>query len=228
MRNIPDFDCEFGSAQLILQDVTRNGDAWVAVNWAVPGGLPGLLEACAGFCRMVDARRVLALAQSMGPEGHEMTARYPVALEVLELQAPKEQLPGTEAALWPLTRELGQEYLTRYNEAMSRVEGARLLEPGDLPRLLEAGNCYFVHRQGQLLGFGQVQGQELLALGACVPGAGAQVVGALGELVPGEVVTVAVSSRNHRALGLYRRLGFVTRACRETWLRVYPQSPEGV
>lgn len=223
MRNIPDFDCEYGSAQLILQDINRTGDGWVLVNWAMPGGLPGLLEESTRFCRMVDARRVLALAGSFGPGGREVEGRYPCALEVLELRISKAELGTSDCALWPLTPELGQRYLELYNGAMAAVEGARLLEPRDLPRLLQEGGCYFVHREGQLLGFGQVRGQELVALGAWVPGAGAAVVQTLAELVSETSVVVAVANSNRRALALYKRLGFVVCGCRERWLQVWPE-----
>lgn len=215
MRNIPNFTCEYGAAQLILEEVDRSRRAYCLVLWAVDGQLPGLLEECARFCSMVGAERTYALMPR--EQEQEGSLPYAVAFRVVEMTVSKANLGESDCALWPLLPENAGEYVERYNAAMAQVEGARRLKEKEIPRLLARGGCCFVHRGGQLLGLGQVEGDRILTLAGLVPGAGAAVVRALASLIPGDVVRLSVADTNARAMKLYKRMGFVANRVLEVW-----------
>lgn len=210
VRNIPDFECQWGSARLILQEIPNRLEAYCLVNRVVAGALAELLRECAAFCRMAGAQRVLALDL---PE----EAGYPVAFRVLRMSAGTAELPKTDAAVWPLLPEQAETYLEHYNRAMAQVPGARSLGRQDIPRLLEQGGCYFVHRDGQLLGLGQVEDGCIRALASLVPGAGQAVAAALLSVNQWEEVWLEVANTNERAMRLYRRMGFAPVAVKEVW-----------
>lgn len=213
MRNIPDFECEFGCAQLILQEIPHRHEAYCLVSCAAEGMLRELLAECAAFCRMVGAERVLALdvPEELG---------YPVAFRIIRMQAELSALPRTDAAVWPLLSQRGEFYIAQYNQAMAQVPGARSLTKRDLPGLLEQGGCYFVHRDGQLLGLGQVDGGKILAVVSLVPGQGQDVTAALLSVNGSSEAELCVAETNHRAIRLYRRMGFVPVAVAETWYHI--------
>lgn len=221
MRNIPDFTCEHGAAQLILENIDRGGKAYCLVLYAAEGQLPALLEECARFCAMVGAEQAFALPL---PEIQETnTLPYPAAFQVVEMTADKVTLTGCDCALWPLLPENAEDYVRHYNAAMANVEGARRLKEKEIPRLLDRGGCYFVHRGDQLLGLGQVLEDRILTLATLVPGAGERVVRALAALISGDVVRLSVADTNIRAMNLYTRLGFVPTKVLESWWDITPR-----
>lgn len=213
MRNIPDFECEYGGAQLILQEIPHRREAYCLINYCAEGKQRELLRECALFCRMAGAQRVLALdlPEELG---------YPIAFRVLRMRAPLSVLPETDASVWPLLPEQGDDYLERYNRAMASVPGARSLTKKDLPGLIAHGGCYFIHRDGQLLGLGQVEGGRILAVAALVPGAGQDVTAALLSVNRQDPGELSVAETNERAVRLYRRMGFVPVAVDEVWREV--------
>lgn len=214
MRNIPNFTCPSGGAQLILQQLPQTGTAYCLVQWAVPGQLPSLLDEVRRFCRMIDASRVLALAESFGDGGKEVCC--PAAFQLLQMEADREQLAPGNARLLPVEKEQWQDYMDRYNMAMAEVDGARLLSAGDAK--MGIGSCYFVYQQDTLIGLGQVKADQILSLAALMPGAGGQVLCALASVIPHEKVRLTVASTNHRALRLYERLGFQEVGVAEHWV----------
>lgn len=215
MRNIPDFTCEYGAAQLILENIDRGGGAYCLILWAVEGGLMSLLAECSRFCRMVGAERISALLPENLPQREKRPQK--LSFRVLEMAAPKAALGSTDAALWPVLPENAGAYIRRYNEAMIAVDGARRLWERDIPGLLEKGGCYFVHRDGQLLGLGQVLGERVVSVVAAVPGGGAETVRALTSVITGDTVRLSVADSNERAMRLYARLGFTPARVLETW-----------
>ena len=94
------------------------------------------------------------------------------------------------------------------------------LHQGDLPRLLDQGGGYFVHRDGALLGIGQVNGDTLLSLVSCRRGAGRDVAAALISVMQGETVELQVAESNLRARALYEKLGFLTVGAGECWWEI--------
>lgn len=208
MRNIPDFTCEHGVATLILREIPVKEEAYCLVRWAQPGEEPALLEQCRRFCRMAGAQRVYATGVELSQEP---------AFRILRMTAPRPAEQDQSLCLWPLLGENWETYRRLYNEAMVSVSGARLLEDRDKDRMLQAGGAYFVHRDEKLLGLGQVEGNKLLSLVSCVPGAGQQVATALLHVISEDVAELRVADNNERACRLYRRMGFVPVGIEETW-----------
>ena len=213
MRNIPVFTGEFGAATLILQEIPGRGEAYCVVQWVQPGKTWEFLAECARFCRMAGARRVLASHLPEPPAA-------PPQVRLLRMACLRSGVPETDAALWPLLPENGEEFLRIYNEGMSGVPAAMSLHQGDLPRLLDQGVGYFVHRDGALLGIGQVNGDTLLSLVSCRRGAGRDVAAALISVMQGETVELQVAESNLRARALYEKLGFLTVGAGECWWEI--------
>ena len=180
------------------------------MQWAQPGQTPALLAECARFCRMAGARRVLA---SRLPETPETAPQ----IRLVRMTCQRARIPATDAALWPLLPEHGGEFLRIYNERMAEVPAALSLREADLPRLVAQGGGYFVHRDGELLGIGQVEGETLLSLVSCRRGAGRDVAAALISVMQGETVELQVAESNRRAMALYEKLGFVPVGVGECW-----------
>ena len=102
MRNIPVFTGEFGAATLILQEIPGRGEAYCVVQWVQPGKTWEFLAECARFCRMAGARRVLASHLPEPPAA-------PPQVRLLRMACLRSGVPETDAALWPLLPENGEE-----------------------------------------------------------------------------------------------------------------------
>ena len=104
-----------------------------------------------------------------------------------------------------------------YNEKMAPVPNASYMTEKDAKAMLESGDGYFIHRDGQLLGIGKASGGKLSAIAAVIPGCGKDVVTALATLLTEDTANIFVASANMRARKLYHKLGFVeTEEC-ERW-----------
>lgn len=206
MRNIPNFTCEYGIANLVLQEIPRSGNAYCLKVFAAEGCESQLLTECRRFCRMAGAERVFALGDGGEP-----------AITILSMAVLKESLGQTDACLWPVMPENAEDYRRIYNDAMKPIPAALSLTKKDMEGLEGA---YFVHRGGELLGIGQVTDGELRAIASCVPGSGRDVALALLSAVTEERATLKVASTNLRAIRLYEKLGFVTTGIAETWFEI--------
>lgn len=200
MRNIPDFTCEYGVASLVLQEIPRSGNAYCMV---VAGEAEPLLEECRRFCRMAGAERVYGLE-----------AGRRESFRILRMAVLRESLAQTDAALWPVLPENGEEYRRIYNEAMRPIPAALSMTARDMKT---ARGCYFVHRGETLLGIGQAVDGELRSIVSCVPGAGRDVALALMSTLEEDRITLKVAECNTRAIRLYEKLGFIPTGVAETW-----------
>lgn len=212
MRNIPDFSCEYGAAQLILEEIPTSGKAYCMVHWVLPGQVKALLSECAQFCTFAGAEQVFALGNDLGEED------YPLAFQVISMRAQKERLAQSTAALFPVVPELGENYLKIYHNAMKQVDGARQIKTVD--QLLKLGKAYFIHRGEMLLGIGQVEENRILALASTLSGAGAEVLCALAETIWADTVELTVADTNEKAIRLYEKLGFLSTGVEESWYRI--------
>lgn len=212
MKDFPVFTTETGVASLILKEIPYRNLAFIHVLDVQPGGLQALLEECVGFCRMAGAEQVLA-------KGHEKLAEYPLHSIVYKMSM---QLLPTEpeANLWPVTEDTVSSWRELYNQKMRGVDNHATLTSRDEKTILSSGGAYFVHREGQLLGIGWLEGSELLALASTVPGMGETVARTLFTAVNGERITLEVVSTNRRAIRLYEKMGFVTTGEVSRWYRV--------
>ena len=212
MRDFPFFTTQHGVASVVLKEVPYRGEAYIKIQSALEPA--ALLDECAGFCRTVGAERVYA-------SGHECLAEYPIHTSVLQMCCSREALGDTDAALFPVQEITLQKWRELYNERMADVDNASYMTEADGKRMLEAGNGYFVHRNGKLLGIGMASGDKIDAVISCIPGCGKDVVLALNHALCGDSVQLEVASTNKRAIRLYEKLGFLTVNEISCWYKIF-------
>lgn len=211
MKDFPVFTTEYGVASLILREVPYQGIAYIRIQAALEP--EKLLQECVSFCRMVGAERICAA-------GHESLERYPLYTAVWEMAWLRESLGEPTASLWPVTEETASEFKRIYNEKIRKIPNAAWMDGAEQKRMLAAGDGYFVHRDGKLLGIGRVEGEKLLFLASVYPGAGAEVVRTLASASQEERCILEVASENKKALALYERMGFVRVGEKSRWFLV--------
>lgn len=212
MKDIPVFTTDYGVSSLILKEIPYKQLAFIHVRDVQPGQLKQHLEECISFCRMAGAERILA-------KGHEELQSYPLHSVVVEMTLLLDQ-QEPEANLWPVTGETVAKWREIYNQAMGKFDNHATLTFHDEKRILQSGGAYFVHKDGDLLGIGWMEGQELLALVSTVPGMGETVARTLFTTAASDKVTLEVVSDNLRAVRLYEKMGFVKTREISRWYRL--------
>lgn len=212
MKDIPVFTTDYGVSSLILKEIPYKQLAFIYVRDVQPGQLKQHLEECISFCRMAGAERILA-------KGHEELQSYPLHSVVVEMTLLLDQ-QEPEANLWPVTGETVAKWREIYNQAMGKFDNHATLTFHDEKRILQSGGAYFVHKDGDLLGIGWMEGQELLALVSTVPGMGETVARTLFTTAASDKVTLEVVSDNLRAVRLYEKMGFVKTREISRWYRL--------
>lgn len=212
MKDFPLFTTDYGVASLILKEVPYRELAFIHIREVQPGGFEEHLKECVSFCRMVGAERILA-------KGHEELDRYPLHSIVYKMSMPLETREP-EACLWPVTEETVTAWREIYNKGMRPFDNHATMTAHDEKKILQSGGAYFVHRDGQLLGIGWMEGNELLAVVSCVTGMGETVARTLFTTVEADTVTLQVVSTNERAIRLYERMGFIKTGEVSRWYRV--------
>lgn len=213
MRDFPVFTTENGVSSLHLKQIPYKREAYIRIRDVQPGYFAEHLAECASFCRMAGAERIFAA-------GHEALADYPLHTMVLEMRGTAWVDPGKIACLFPVTEATVAQWRGIYQERMASVDNASVLEAREERKIVESGGAYFVHRDGELLGIGWMEGCRLLAMAAVKKGAGETVMHTLMSLVEGAAVTLEVASTNERAIRLYEKLGFLKTAELVRWYRI--------
>lgn len=216
MKNIPVFTLESGTATLILREIPYKAIAYVIARSVLPGQTEVFALECRDFCRAAGAKEVF-----FAPADPERNCPWEMSTELFSMSCPRERLLGMDACLIPVLPETVGAYREYYNRAMFPVPNAATMEKSDEERLLLEGGGYFVHRDGKLLGLGQIQDGSLEAVISLEPHQGETVVRALAS-VPGDAedITLQVASANVHALRLYDRLGFVKTKILSRWYRL--------
>ena len=212
MKDIPMFTTDSGVSSLILKEIPYKQLAFIHVQDVQSGQLKPHLEECISFCRMLGAEKILA-------KGHEELQSYPLHSVVVEMTLMHDQREP-EANLWPVTQESVTKWREIYNEAMGKFDNHATLTFHDEKRIVQSGGAYFAHRDGELLGIGWMDGQELLALVSVIPGMGETVARTLFTTVSSDKITLEVVSDNLRAVRLYERMGFVKTREVSHWYRL--------
>lgn len=212
MKDFPVFTTEYGLASLILKEIPYRGVAFIHVLDAQEGKFSEHLAECVSFCRMVGAERVLA-------KGHEALESYPLHSIVYKMSMPLTPREP-EACLWPVTEETVAQWREIYNKGMRPFDNHATMTSRDEQKILQSCGAYFVHRDGQLLGIGWMEGNELLALVSTISGMGETVARTLFTTVDADRITLEVVSNNARAIRLYERMGFVKTGEVSRWYRV--------
>lgn len=211
MQDMPMFTTEFGVASLFLREIPYRGRAHVKLQSSLQP--EKLLEECISFCRMCGAEWIDAA-------GHDCLEQYPLITAIVAMQCDRALIPQTDACLFPVTQHSLQKWLDIYNNRMADIPNAAYMDSRDGKDLLEAGDGYFVHRDGELLGIGKAKGDFIDTVIAVQPGVGETVVRALSSSLNCDTVRLWVASANTRAVGLYERMGFVKVKEISRWYRV--------
>lgn len=212
MRDFPIFTTDYGVSSLVLKEIPYKNEAYIRIRDVQPGFFQENLAECVSFCRMAGAERIFAA-------GHDLLEAYPLHTSVYEMRGSAWVDPGKLASLFPVTEATVGKWRSIYNESMRSVDNAGTLEAREEPQIL-AGESYFIHRDGQLLGIGWVEDCKLLAVAATQKGAGETVMHTLMSLMEGSTMTLEVASTNTRAIRLYEKLGFVRTSEITRWYRV--------
>ena len=211
MKDLPMFTTEYGIASLILREIPYRQEAYIRI---VATEQPcALVEECAAFCRACGAEKVYAT-------GHEDLKKYPLHTAVWLMRGSREDLFRTDAALWPVLPENVDSWRSIYNERMSAVANAAHMNEADARTMLDAGDGYFIHRDGTLLGIGKASGGKVEAVASVCPGSGGDIMAALSGILTEETITLEVASANEKAIRLYERLGFIRTGERSRWYRI--------
>lgn len=212
MKDIPVFTTENGAASLILREIPYTNTAYVRIQ--ASESLTALVEECVSFCRAVGAEQVYGA-------GHDGLASYPFHTAVINMKADRENIADTDAALFPVQEKTLSRWLELYRQKVRHVPNGAWMTDADGKEMLIAGEGYFVHREGKLLGIGRVSGGKLLFLASFQPGAGAEVVKALCHAVTEDTVSLEVASSNQKAVSLYESLGFIPAAELSRWYKIF-------
>ena len=211
MKDIPMFTTEYGVASLVLKEIPYRKQAHIKlISTQEP---EKLLRECVGFCRACGAEYISAT-------GDACLEKYPLVTEMWMMTCPRERIPEADACLFPMTEETVKRWLSIYNERMADVPNAAYLDRKDGKEFLECGDCYFVHKDGKLLGIGKAAEDYVDVITSVEPGMGEMVMRALCSLLTGDMVRVVVASENKRAVGLYERMGFLKTQVVSKWYRI--------
>ncbi len=213
MKNIPIFPTDWGVATLLLKEIPYKEIAYVKIQDVQPGHIRELCDECAQFCRAAGAEMVIA-------SGHEELNCYPFHASVLTMRLSGFERELTDACLFPVTEQTVGRWRNIYNERMAAVDYAETMTAFDEKEILGSGGAYFVHRDGELLGIGWMEGSELRAIASTVPGMGEKVARALFTLADSDSISLQVASTNGRAIRLYERLGFLTTGEKDRGYRI--------
>ena len=214
MKDIPLFTTEAGIASLLLGEIPYKKEAYIRIRDVQPGRLEDLLAECVSFCRMVGAEAVLA-------SDHEELEQYTLRFSVIEMRGTILPENGEINHLFPVTEDTVTRWREFCNSRLADVDGAATMTAADEKKILSSGGAYFVHRSGELLGAGWVEGNKVLLICAAVSGGGETVMRTLLSLVDDEQVVLEVASTNDRAIRFYERMGFIKTAELQKWYKIF-------
>lgn len=208
MRDIPFFTTQQGVASLTLSQIPYTHKAYIRIQDSASPEM--FLNECIGFCKAAGAEQVYVT-------GHEVCEQYPEYTKLLFMQADRSFIGETDAALFPVTSSTLERWVEIYNQKVINVPNGAWMTASAAKEMLQKGDGYFVHRNGELLGIGKASGTEISWIASVQPGAGADVLRALCHTLSEETVTLIVASENCKAVNLYNKLGFVCTGIISTW-----------
>lgn len=212
MRDFPVFTTENGVGSLIFKEIPYSGIAYVTIH---DSSFPTeFLAECLDFCRAVGAKRIYA-------SGHEILQKYPLYTTVLQMSASWDALPESGAAVFPVTDRTLSKWREIYNDRMKDVDNAAYMSERDAAEMLNRGDGYFVHIDGELLGIGIAADDRISCIASIKSGYGKDVLCALKNALMCDRVVLDVASTNDRAIRLYESLGFVKTAEISTWYKIF-------
>lgn len=211
MRDFPVFTTENGIGSLILKEIPYSGNAYIKIQ---ASQCPeAFLAECMEFCHVAGAKNIYAA-------GADFLNKFPFHTALWKMQAHTENLPQTDACLFPVSAKTAEQWRTIYNDKMRTIPNSGYISVLDMQKICKDGTGYFVHENGKLLGIGKAEYGKIDVVISLQPGAGRQVVCALAHGVCGELVELEVASANQKAVALYEQLGFTKCAELSRWYHV--------
>lgn len=211
MRDFPMFTTENGVASLVFREVPYRGIAYIIIRSSESP--EKLLKECCDFAHAVGAKEIFA-------SGHDFLQAHPFHTAIYSLAAEKDRIqPGT-ASIFPVTKDTLERFREIYNQKMRSVPNSAYMTSSSAEEMLQKGQGYFIHSNGELLGIGMIDGNEIKALASCCPGGGAEVLRSLCQGIFDDTVCLECASENKKALALYQREGFVIRKELSRWYRI--------
>ena len=212
MRDFPVFTTENGVGSLVLREIPYSGIAYVTVQ---DSSFPTVfIKECLEFCRVVGAAQVYAT-------GHEILEGYPLHTSVIRMTASVDVIPETDACLFPVTQSTLTQWQEIYNDRMKHVDNAAYMSEQAGREMLDRGDGYFVHKNGELYGIGIASDNRIACVASVVPGKGKDVLCALTHALMCDTVELEVASTNHKAIRLYESLGFIKVAEVSRWYKIF-------
>lgn len=211
MRDISFFTTQAGVASLSLKEIPYRETAYITVRSATD--FLALVDECVGFCKAAGAEKIMIT-------GHPEAERYPLETAIIQLQADVQSVGKTDAALFPVQEKTLEQWRDIYNRRMADVPLAAYLTRTDAQAMVQKGQAYFVHRNGNLLGIGAIDSSKVLNVISLLPGAGKDVLRALVSTLIDGTVTLEVACANEKALRLYETCGFVRTKELSRWFRL--------
>lgn len=211
MRDIPLFTTEYGVASLALKEIPYRKRAYITLQTTQEP--EKLLEECVSFCHACGAEQIYAT-------GHVYLEEYPLYTEMMLMTGNREMIAESDACLFPMTEKTVDRWLEIHNQRMEDVPNAAYLDREDGREFLENGDCYFVHKDGNLLGVGKAAEDYIDIVIATERGMGETVVRTLCSVLTEDVIRIAVASANERAVRLYERMGFMTVNVLKRWYKI--------
>lgn len=200
MRDFPIFVTASGVASITLSQIPYTKKAYVRIQQSSDPKTD--LEACTSFCYGAGAEEIFIT-------GHPICEGYACSNRILLLQTDKKRIADTDACLFPVTEKTWDQWRDIYNQKSVRIPNAAWLSLFDRDQHLKEGDCYFIHREHELLGIGKASGGRIAFIASVQKGAGAQVLSALCHAVTEDVVQVEVAEQNRKAMDFYQRIGFL-------------------
>lgn len=197
MKDIPVFSTENGVASLTLREIPYTAKAYIKIRSSLEP--EALLEECIGFCKACGAESIFACGEGL--------EEYPVSASLIRMKG--QEFSQTDAALFPATEKTIGQWRQIYCERMAHVPNAACFSKADESQLLRDGDCYFIHRKGELLGIGKASAGAIHAIASVKQGSGGDIVLALASAMGEDSIAVIVARENERAMKLYEKLGFI-------------------
>ena len=128
MRDIPVFTTQYGVAGLVLREIPYQNSAYVHIHSAQD--TEKLLEECIAFCRAVGAECVYA-------KGDDSLEDFPLYTTILKMQCHKQQLPQTDACVYPVMQETLPQWRQIYQEKIRSIPNAGTILLGGMDRNID-------------------------------------------------------------------------------------------
>ena len=152
MKDMPLFTTEYGVASLTLSQIPYTKQAYI--RFQATAEPERFLTECIDFCKAAGAEHIFAT-------GHSVCEGYPEHTKLLRMQADRSSIGETDAALFPVTSSTLNQWVEIYNQKVLNIPNGAWMTSIAAQKLLQKGDGYFVHRNGELLGIGKASGSEI-------------------------------------------------------------------